>query len=223
MNVIRGYGGPVILVAHRAGNALADLRAALDAGVDLVEADVRLYRGALEMRHAKAIGPRLLWEPWRDLTRRRDVPVPLLAEILGSAAGDSRLMLDLKGPFRAVAPLTAAVLRDVAPGVPVTVCTRDWGMLAAFEDQPHIRRVYSAGSRRQLDQLRLLVRRQRVDGLSIRLDLLTPAVVAELHEHTGLVMVWSVDTAAALERARTLGVSGIISKNLPLLRSVAPA
>ncbi len=213
----------MILVAHRAGNALADLRAALDAGVDLVEADVRLYRGALEMRHAKAIGPRLLWEPWRDVTWRRDVPVPLLAEVLGSAAGDSRLMLDLKGPYRAVAPLTAAVLREVAPGVPVTVCTRDWGMLAAFEDQPHIRRVYSAGSRRQLDQLRLLVRRQQVDGLSIRLDLLTPAVVAELHEHTGLVMVWSVDTEAALARARALGVSGIISKNLPLLRSVAPA
>ena len=48
-------------------------------------------------------------------------------------------------------------------------------------------------------------------------------LVAELHEHTGLVMVWSVDTEAALQRAQTLGVSGIISKNLPLLRSVSPA
>lgn len=217
------YGDPVILVAHRAGNALADLRAALDAGVDLVEADVRLYRGALEMRHAKAIGPRLLWEPWRDVTRRRDMSVPLLADVLTTAAGDSRLMLDLKGPFQGVAPLTAAALREAAPGVPVTVCSRDWGMLAAFEDQPHIRRVYSAGNRRQLDQVRQLVRRQKVAGLSIRLSLLTPAVVAELHEHTGLVMVWSVDTEAELAQARALGVSGIISKNLPLLRSVAPA
>ena len=211
------------LVAHRAGNSLTDLRAALDAGVDLVEADVRLFRGALEMRHAKAIGRQLLWEPPRDVARRRDIPVPLLADVLTTAAGDSRLMLDLKGPFRAVAPRTAAVLREAAPGVPVTVCTRDWPMLAAFEDQPHIRRVYSAGSRRQLDQLRLLVRRQPVHGLSIRLDLLTPAVVAELHEHTDLVMVWSVDTEAALDRARALGVSGVISKNMPLLRSLAPA
>jgi glycerophosphoryl diester phosphodiesterase len=211
----------VILVAHRAGNALADLRAALDAGVDLVEADVRLYRGALEMRHAKAVGPRLLWEPWRDFTRRRDVPVPLLAEVLTTAAGDSRLMLDLKGPFRNVAPLTAAALRESAPGVPVTVCSREWGMLAAFEDQPHVKRVYSAGNRRQLEQVRQLVRRQQVDGLSIRLSLLTPAVVAELHEHTGLVMVWSVDTEAELRHARALGVSGIISKNLPLLSAAA--
>jgi glycerophosphoryl diester phosphodiesterase len=218
-----GYRGCVIRIAHRAGNTLADLRAALDAGVDLVEADVRLYRGALEMRHAKALGRRLLWEPWRDVTRRRDVPVPLLAEILTTAAGDSRLMLDLKGPWRAVAPLTAAMLREVAPGVPVTVCTRDWGMLAAFEDQPHIRRVYSAGSRRQLDQVRRLVERRRVDGLSIRLSLLTPAVVEELHQNTDLIMAWSVDTEAELARARAVGVSGIISKNLSLLRSLAPA
>ncbi|MEV0129238.1 glycerophosphodiester phosphodiesterase [Dactylosporangium sp. NPDC050688] len=211
------------LVAHRAGNALADLRAALDAGVDLVEADVRLHRGTLEMRHARAIGRRLLWEPWRDLNRRRDIPVPLLADVLTTAAGDSRLMLDLKGPFRAVAPLTAAVLRETAPEAPVTVCTRDWSMFAAFDDLPHVRRVYSAGSRRQLDQVRQLVRRQPVHGLSIRLDLLTPDVVAELHEHTGLVMVWSVDTEDALARAQALGVSGIISKNLPLLRGLAPA
>jgi glycerophosphoryl diester phosphodiesterase len=209
----------VILVAHRAGNAHADLRAAFDAGVDLVEADVRLYRGALEMRHAKAVGRRLLWEPWSDFTRRRDVPV--LADILATAAGDPRLMLDLKGPYRAVAPLTAAALRETAPGAPVTVCTRDWTMFAAFDDQPHIRRVYSAGSRRQLDQVRRLVRRQPVHGLSIRLDLLTADIVAELHQHTDLVMVWSVDTEAALARARAIGVSGIISKNLPLLRSLA--
>ncbi|MFC5003994.1 glycerophosphodiester phosphodiesterase [Dactylosporangium cerinum] len=213
----------MIRIAHRAGNTLADLRDALDAGVDLVEADVRLYRGALEMRHAKALGRRLLWEPWRDVTRRRDVPVPLLAEILTTAAGDSRLMLDLKGPWRAVAPRTAEVLREAAPGVPVTVCTRDWGMLDAFEDQPHIRRVYSAGSRRQLEQVRQLVKRRRVDGLSIRLSLLTAAVVAELHRHTDLIMAWSVDTDAELAQARAVGVSGIISKSLPLLRSLTPA
>jgi glycerophosphoryl diester phosphodiesterase len=200
-----------------------DRRAARDAGDELVEADVHLHRGALEMRHAKAIGRRMLWEPWRDVTWRRDVPVPLLVDVLTTAAGDSRLMLDLKGPRRSVAARTAAVLRETAPGVPVTVCSRDWSMLAAFEDQPHIRRVYSAGNRRQLQQVRRLVQRRRVDGLSIRLSLLTPDIVAELHRHTDLVMVWTVDTEADLQRARALGVSGVISKNLPLLRSLAPA
>ncbi len=47
---------PVLAVGHRAGNNVADLRAAVDAGVHLVEADVHLYRGALEVRHRKAIG-----------------------------------------------------------------------------------------------------------------------------------------------------------------------
>ena len=211
----------MLLCAHRAGNNLAELRDALDAGVDLVEADVRLYRGALEMRHAKALGPQLLWEPWRDVVRRRDTPVPLLAEVLATAAGDPRLMLDLKGPFLGVAPLTAAALREAAPGAPVAVCSRQWRMLDAFEDQPHVRRIYSAGSRRELAKARLLVRRRRVAGLSIRLSLLTPQVVEELHQHCDLVMVWSVDTESDLARARELGVSGIISKNLPMLRAIA--
>lgn len=209
----------MLLIAHRAGNNLTDLRAALDAGVDLVEADVHLHRGALEMRHAKALGRQLLWEPWRDVTRRRDTPVPLLADVLASTGRDPRLMLDLKGPFLGVAPLTAAALREAAPGVPVAVCTRHWRMLAAFEDQPHIRRIYSAGNRRELARVRALVRQRRVDGLSIRLSLLTPEIVAELHRHTDLVMVWTVETEAALARAQELGVSGIISKNLALLRS----
>ncbi|MET7420107.1 glycerophosphodiester phosphodiesterase [Dactylosporangium sp. NPDC005555] len=211
----------MVLVAHRAGNNLADLRGALDARVDLVEADVHLYRGALEMRHAKAVGRHVLWEPWRDVTRRRDVTVPLLAEVLAAAAGDARLMLDLKGPFLGVAPLTAAALREAAPGAPVAVCSRQWRMLDAFEDQPHIRRIYSAGNQRELARTRVLVRRRRVDGLSIRLSLLTPQLVEELHRHTDLVMVWSVDTEEALAKATSLGVSGVISKNLPMLRRLA--
>jgi glycerophosphoryl diester phosphodiesterase len=214
---------PLLLIAHRAGNHPADLRAALDAGVDLVEADIHLFRDALEMRHSKALGRHLLWEQWRDLTRRRDVAVPLLADILAVAAGDARLMLDLKGPFPAVAPRVAAALRESAPGVPMTVCATQWRLIDAFEDQPHIRRVYSAGNRRRLARLRALVRRRPVHGVSIRIDLLTPAVVADLRRHTDLVMVWAVDTEAALDRARALGVTGVISKNLPLLQRLAAA
>jgi glycerophosphoryl diester phosphodiesterase len=45
---------PRLVVAHRAGNDLARLRAALDAGADLVEADIHAFRGRLEVRHHKA-------------------------------------------------------------------------------------------------------------------------------------------------------------------------
>jgi glycerophosphoryl diester phosphodiesterase len=45
--------------------------------------------------------------------------------------------------------------------------------------------------------------------------------VAELHASVATVLTWPVDTEAELDAARRLGVSGVISKNLPLLRTLA--
>jgi glycerophosphoryl diester phosphodiesterase len=212
---------PLLTVAHRAGNNAADLRAALDAGVDLIEADIHLYRDTLEVRHRKAIGPHLYWEKWWEVNRRRDIALPELADLLAAADGRSRLMLDLKGPALTVAAEVAALLCRSAPDTPVTVCTKQWRMLDAFDDQPLVRRVLSAANPVQLRRLRARLRDRRAAGLSIHRQLLTPAIVAELHRATDLVMVWPVDTDAALEHARWLGVSGVISKNLAMLRRVA--
>ncbi|MBO0869478.1 MAG: glycerophosphodiester phosphodiesterase [Micromonosporaceae bacterium] len=214
----------MIAVAHRAGNSLAELRAALDAGVDLVEADVRLFRDALEVRHCRAIGRHLFWDGW-DVNRRRSLAVPELADVLAAAGGDPRLMLDLKGPGLSVAPRVAGLLRRAAPGVPVTVCTKQWRMLDAFDDDQHVRRVFSASDPMQLARLmtRLRQAERPAYGVSIRLRLLTRQVVAELLRRGTLVMVWPVDTEAALARATRLGVSGVISKNLDVLRRVLAA
>src|ERR1700749_1365016 len=145
---------PLLAVAHRAGNQLGGLRAAALAGVDLIEADIHLYRGRLEVRHCKAIGPHLYWDKWTELNRRRDTVVPELAELLTAAAGGPRLMLDLKGPSHAVAPRVAETIRAYAPGRPMAVCTKQWGMLDAFAGDPNVRRVFSAGDPWQLSQLR---------------------------------------------------------------------
>ena len=54
------------VVAHRAGNDLARLQEAERLGVALVEADVRLWRSRLEVRHLKTVGPLpILWDRWR--------------------------------------------------------------------------------------------------------------------------------------------------------------
>ena len=208
---------PMLAVAHRAGNTVADLIAALAADVDLVEADVHLYRDALEVRHSKAIGRHLYWEAGHGVSRRRDLVVPELTEILAVAADDPRLMLDLKGPSLAVAGRVAETLRTQRPGVPVAVCTKQWRMLDAFAGDPGVRRILSASDRLQLARLRARLRRERVDGVSIRLRLLTAPVVAELRRATDLVLVWPVDSEAALAHAERLGVTGVISKNLPML------
>jgi glycerophosphoryl diester phosphodiesterase len=210
----------LLTVAHRAGNTIAGLRAALQAGVDLVEADVHLFRNALEVRHRKAIGKHLFWDNWWEVDRRRDLVLPQLSEVLAAANGEPRLMLDLKGPALAVAPHVAALLKEVAPDVPVTVCTKQWRMLDAFEGLPHVRRVLSVNNPVQLRRLRAGLRRRPAFGVSIRRQLLTPEIVAELLRATTTVMVWPVDTEPALEHARRLGVTSVISKDLALLRTL---
>lgn len=207
----------MITVAHRAGNTIAGLRDALKAGVDLVEADIHLYRGALEVRHSRTVGPHLYWERTTGVTRRRDVRVPELDEVLATADGDPRLMLDLKGRSMPVATRVAGRLRERIPGVPVAVCTRRWEMLDAFDGDAHVRRIFSAGNRPEMARLRARLSGERVDGVSIRLRLLSVSLVEELRRATDLVLAWPVDTEADLARASAIGVTGVISKNMPML------
>jgi glycerophosphoryl diester phosphodiesterase len=211
---------PLITVAHRAGNDPVALRQALDAGVDLVEADVHLFRGGLEVRHSYAVGRGLLWERGERPVRRRDLTPAELADVLAAAGDDPRLMLDLKGPGLGVAPRVAAMLRDRVPGRPLAVCTKQWRMLDAFATDRHMRLVHSASNRFQLNQLRSRVRREPGFGVSIRLQLLSRDVVAELRRAVGVVMAWPVDTEQDLDRAQSVGANGIISKNLDMLRAL---
>jgi glycerophosphoryl diester phosphodiesterase len=210
----------LVTVAHRAGNTAADLRAALEAGVDLVELDVHRYRGTLEVRHHKAAGPAHLYDAG-TLVRRSGFPLVTLEEILAAAGTDPRLMLDLKGIPPRLAPQVAALLRQRMPDLPVTVCSRHWWMLAAFA--PPVRRILSARSRADLVRLRRRLATRRADGLSLHLDLLTPDLVAGLRKRADLVLTWPVDTGQALGRARAVGVDGVISKNLDLLAAIVEA
>lgn len=214
------HPGAVLAIAHRSGNTVAGLRAALDRGVDLVEADVHAYRGVLEVRHQKNLGSRHLWDKWQ-LVRRADVVQLELSTLLAELGDDPRLMLDLKGSRPGLAPAVARTLREHAPEAPFTVCTKQWWMLDEFD--PVVRRVLSAANRRELAGLRDRLAGAPSYGVSVRLRLLTPAVVAALRAGTEVVMAWPVDTPAALARARALGVDGVISKNLPLLDEVLAA
>jgi glycerophosphoryl diester phosphodiesterase len=207
----------LIAVAHRSGNSVAGLRRALDAGVDLVEADVHAYRGALEVRHHKNLGSRHLWDRW-ELVPRADFVRVELVELLDELAADDRLMIDLKGLRRGLAPAVAAALRTSSAGVPLTVCTKHWWMLDAFD--PPVRRVLSASNRMALSRLLRRLAVTPAYGVSLRLNLLTSALVRELKTRTDVVMAWPVDTADALSKARTIGVDAVISKNLELLAEI---
>lgn len=204
----------VLAVAHRAGNSLAALRQAEEVGADVLECDVHLSRGRLELRHSKALGP-WLWDrgPW-ELTSRA-APQLELAALL--AATDVTVMLDLKGVGR-VGRRTAALLR-AAPR-PLLACGRWWPSVDAVAEIEGVRAVLSARGRSDLTRLRRRLRQRPPYGVSLHGSLLSAPVVAELREHVEVVMTWGVEDLVTLERVLALGVNGVISGSPEVLRQV---
>ena len=206
------------IVAHRAGNDLERLRAAEALHLPLVEADVHLFAGRLEVRHRKTVGPiPILWDRWQVAPPW--APRMLLAELLSAAAPDTELMLDLKGHDRRLPGLVARAIESSGPPGRVTVCSQDWSLLEPFRHHPDVRVVHSVGNARQLERLR---RRHEgsLAGISIHRRLLDRVVVADLRRRADLVLSWPVES---VEQARELGgwgVRGLISQSFEQL---APA
>jgi glycerophosphoryl diester phosphodiesterase len=195
------------VVAHRAGNDLALLEEAERLGVALVEADVRLWRGRLEVRHLKTLGPLpILWDRWR--LANPFAPRLELAQLLAAARGGTELLLDLKGRDPSLAE---HVLEQLPPGRQVTICARSRRLLEPFAGLEHVRLFQSVGSRRQL---RRLLRRGDglvLDGVSIHERLLDEGVAAELLRYGATVLTWPVNTLARAQELARLGVHGLIS------------
>jgi glycerophosphoryl diester phosphodiesterase len=218
--------GSVLAIAHRAGNSLAELRRATEVGADVIEADVHSYRGRLEVRHLKTMGPLpWLWDQWELRSAR--APRLGLEELLrtaGQLESGPTFMLDLKGQQPGVGQEVADQLHATAPERPVLVCTRYWPALDPFEHLPWVRTIRSARTRAEL--ARLLARprprsgEDREYGASVHTALLTPDVVNALHERVQVVMTWPVNDIPALDAVlgfESSGTIGVISDELPVL------
>lgn len=224
--------GRVLAVAHKGGNSLAALAAAAALGVDIVELDVQPV-GGLEVRHARDLAPLpLLFD--RGRLRRGWGPRLRLDEVLDTAdellPDSTRLLLDLKGTVTGIGAQVAETLAGRArarTGRDYLVCGRHWPALEPFSTLPHVRVMLSAGSPRQLDELRsrvamgALVAGRPAGGASIRHSLLTAQAVAELHEVLPLVLAWTVNAPADLDRVLATGVSGVISDRPDFLRRLS--
>jgi glycerophosphoryl diester phosphodiesterase len=209
------------LVAHRAGNHLDLLRAAeAEHHGAVVEADVTLFRGRLEVRHLKTLGPLpVFWDRWELSPPWR--PRLLLRELLAAAAPTTELMLDLKGRDARLADRVVEALQPYFGSRPLTICARSWPLLDAFDGLP-VRRVHSVGTARQLRMLLERAAGARIDGVSIHERLLDLASVTELRRVAGTVMTWPVnDLTRATELVR-LGVDGLISDRPGILSGLRP-
>ncbi len=211
--------GRALLVAHRAGNDPRSARAAAQAGADLVEADVHLRRGRLELRHPRRIGP-VLWDREGVALVRGapQGPEPALAA-LGPTAEP---LLDLKGGPPRLAEAALAAARAALGDRPVTIASRRWDLLERVAGAPGVRIVRSAASRREVERLLRLARTGRLgDGAAVRADLLGPGVAAALREAAPFLASWPVGGPDEAERLTGAGVTALIVDDLPLLARLA--
>jgi len=201
------------VVAHRAGNDLKRLQEAEELGVALVEADVRLWRGRLEVRHLKTIGPLpILWDRWR--LANPFSPRLELGDLLAGAQSNTELLLDLKGRN----PRLSELVLDALPsGRRVTICARNRRLLEPFAGREDVRLFQSVGSRRQLRGLLRKVDGLVLDGVSIHERLLDERVVSELRRGSSTLMTWPVNSLQRAHELALLGVHGLISDHPSVL------
>jgi hypothetical protein len=84
------------VIAHRAGNDLPRFRKAEELGFEMIEADVRLWRSRLEIRHLDTVGPLpILWGRWT--LAKPLAPRLLFRNLLAAASPQTGLLLDSTG------------------------------------------------------------------------------------------------------------------------------
>ncbi len=190
-----------LLVAHRAGNRPDTARAAQHRA-DLVEVDVHVFRGRVEVRHEKVLRPTArLWEKWYLLPRGTS-PFTI-QDVLAVIEPDTHLQVDLK----CYTPWAARRIRASLPdSQPVTVSARSWWVLRAFRDRPGTPRLRSCKTRLQLRLAQLVPGLGDQLGLVVHQRLLDEGVVRSVTAKTPWLFTWAVETP---ERGRALAAAGV--------------
>ena len=210
-----------LIVAHRAGNHIDKLAEAFALGVDYAETDVWLYRGRLEVRHEKTLGPLpLLHDRGRLFPGWK--PRLLLRDVLQAALGKGKLFLDLKGEDPGLPDAIAAAIQQAGAEDIVAFSSPRW----AFLDQlskllPQAARFYTISNSERLAELRPRLSRGEIEAVSIQSRMLSAEVVQDLKQSGVRTMTtWAVETEADVRRVLGYGATGVTSKNLALLAAI---
>jgi len=235
-------GRPIVRIAHAYGNRRETLREALDADIDMIEADVWCRSGRIEVRHERRLGwlpvladkrPRGVRRigPWaaplpRGYYVRLDVSPLTLRELLDTAAGARQLLLDVKvrdrGPPEVFAVELARELEAAGAARWVAVCGQSWPLLDRLRDAaPEIEVRYSMERAAQWGEYVAELERGEATRRVCIEHRFMDGERASLLEAGGVdVYCWTVDDAAEAGALIARGVDGVISNNLGLLASL---
>ena len=210
-------------VAHRE-NTIESVIAAIDAGADMVEVDVRVTRdGALMILHDAKLTrlwnvPHPLAEldlaDVRELTSPAGEHIPALAAIAQLAAERGRhLMVDLPDP--AVGPAAFDELQRL--GVLDTILFA--GNTGPLRAHAPTARIALSWESLELPSDELL-RERRPEFFNPYFRLLTGGIVDDMHAKGIQVSVWTVDHPADMAAAIAQGADAIISNQIVQLDAV---
>jgi hypothetical protein len=208
-------------VAHRAGNGLQSLAAAIEAGADWVEADVWWQHGHLVARPGGARGRRPLpHDQWKLALAFR--PELHLSELCDLLADGPELLIDFKGSGQRLPDDVVRCLRGARAIERAAICGQQWDLIdAAAVLEPRLRAYYSIGTVAQLGELRTRPPElPPIKAVSCAHALLTPAVIAELRERGLNIFAWTVNDSARAKQLLAAGVDGITTDSLEVLALV---
>lgn len=203
-----------LAIAHRGGNSLRAAHEAIRLGADMLEADLWLYKGRIEVRHIHRLGP-ILWERWRlGLAIGNQFT---LRDLLKGTPDDAMLFLDLKGTEVELAQALHDELERTAPDRIVAVCGRNYPQLAPLLGHPNIVTFYSVGEVKEWPAAWPMLEAMEYPALSLKFSLATPAVLDRLHAMGATVVCWGVETFAQLALLDDKGLDGATTDNGALI------
>jgi glycerophosphoryl diester phosphodiesterase len=214
---------PALRVAHSAANYRQSLRLALDAGVDLIEADVWPRWNRVVARHERGvIALPLIFDKWYVRPEIRPITLPEIVETVGDRAG---LYLDLKSDNDRYLRHIVEITRGNGVSSRTAITSPHWHALQYIEGlAPEVSSYYTVIYRRHLEPFWAhLDEHPEVNGAAMRHGLLSSDLLGALHARGLRVLAWTVDSPARAVELLRWGVDGIISNRLDLLEAIPAA
>lgn len=204
---------------HRAGNSRQAALAAIDAGADLLETDIWLHRGRLELRHEGRLGPTpILWEKWNSIPKRYKHFT--LRDLLKETPDTTLLFLDFKGKHMGLGPAVLAELERTAPNRVIATCGRDYPQLQTIADAPNIITFYSVGTEEEWPVAQEYIAASPAPALSLIANMATEERIAWMKERYGVVVCWGVENVDDMQRLFALGIDGFTTDHADVLAHI---
>lgn len=199
-------------VAHNAGNNLETLTKALRYGADVIEIDVIFARGQLVAGRSQPL-PQLARRLFRG---------PTLAEAWDRAAVADIVKLDLKQTDRGFLDELIAFLTQRAKSRRVMISSGDQGALLYLHSRlPGVTMLFSVGAPDAVHEFQPNGALQKaIGGASVFQGLVDASLVAWAHQHKLLILAWTVNDSQHFNQLVRLGVDGITTANLAILRAL---